>query len=816
MAARGGLVVAVTGHEPSGLLVLNPDVEMVSVYEFPPDVRERLGGSASDFILSDRTSRIGSKRIDQAAAMFLRRFREPRRIVEAVVEHSAEVRRDPAELLDAVYPLITSLRLEMILVDPRAERRRVLGPRLAPGDVLEGHVILECVSDLAETVTYKAAAADGSPVAIKHLRAGADAAVRDNLCHEAAVLRHLAGEHCRVAPRLRLVVLDREDPFLGLDWFEGRTLFESTRAGRPPLPRRASLVSAVLGAYRALHACGVLHGDVHPRNVLVLGDGSVRLVDFGGAVRMDADSSRPRIGLVHYYEPEVARAVLDGGEPPQPSGRGEQFNIAALAYSVIARSPHLTLSLETKTALEQIAGEPPRPFDAMGLSWPVVERVLARALAKDPAARFPTCAEFFDALSAALATDIPPQRPAPFRTTARSTTAVADRRGLLESCARRLVERHGLFADRTREGLPRPPTASLYAGAGGIAYALLRVACLRGDAEALAAADVWITHALARRAEPMAFTDGSVGATTETGPLALFHSVTGLHVVNAIVRHASGDRTEALEAVRAFIRSVADDGRDKDSPTSPLELFPLDATNGAASLLLGASLVAPLCGPEDAAIRSRLDAVAAGLRAIVLRQLRTPAPKVHRFLGFAHGRSGAVHSLLRWAEVSGAPPGEAVAAALDELATAGRPAGDGTAWPIERGDPRSPAWTGWCHGSAGHLLTWTTAARVLRRPKDLELALAAGRHIWESRGRSGPSLCCGAAGEAMSLFELARAAGDAVWIDRGLELATLAARSAQHTNDAQGLFRADVGVALAAAESIDPAASSWPLCGSPL
>jgi hypothetical protein len=68
----------------------------------------------------------------------------------------------------------------------------------------------------------------------------------------------------------------------------------------------------------------------------------------------------------------------------------------------------------------------------------------------------------------------------------------------------------------------------------------------------------------------------------------------------------------------------------------------------------------------------------------------------------------------------------------------------------------------------------------------------------------------------MSLFELARAAGDAVWIDRGLELATLAARSAQHTNDAQGLFRADVGVALAAAESIDPAASSWPLCGSPL
>ena len=257
-------------------------------------------------------------------------------------------------------------------------------------------------------------------------------------------------------------------------------------------------------------------------------------------------------------------------------------------------------------------------------------------------------------------------------------------------------------------------------------------------------------------------------------------------------------------------------GSATDSPTSPLDLFPLDATNGAASLLLGASLVAPLCGPEDGELRRRLDALAERLRAIVLRQLSLPAPQVHRFLGFAHGRSGAVHSLLRWAEVSSTPPGEAAVVALDELADAGRPVGAGMAWAIERGDTRSPAWTGWCHGSAGQLLTWIAAARVLRRPKDLELALAAGRHVWEARGRSGPSLCCGAAGEALSLFELARAADDGVWVDRGRELVTSAARTAQHTNDAQGLFRADVGIALAVIESSDPPATSWPLCRAPL
>ncbi len=226
-------------------------------------------------------------------------------------------------------------------------------------------------------------------------------------------------------------------------------------------------------------------------------------------------------------------------------------------------------------------------------------------------------------------------------------------------------------------------------------------------------------------------------------------------------------------------------------------------------------MLVPLCAQADREVRLELDTLAADLGAMVQRELELCEQHENGYLGFAHGRTGAIYSLLRWAEAAGTPPPATISGQLDELAALAIRRNDGLGWPIDTADPQSPVWTGWCHGSAGHLLTWTTASRVLRRDDYLDLALAAGRHIWAAQGHSGPSLCCGGAGEALSLFELARACDDTVWIDRGLDLATRAAKTVHHTNDAQGLFRADVGVAVAAAESLHPMTSVWPICQAP-
>src|ERR1700749_4192504 len=135
----------------SGELILNPNVEIVPVREFSPDIQTRLGGLSSEYILSERTSRITSQRIAQEVTLFLRRFREPRRIVEAVLEHAAELGIEPSRFLNEIYPLITILRSSSVLIDPSAVLSYSLGPSLMAGEQFEGFVLIERVSALSET-----------------------------------------------------------------------------------------------------------------------------------------------------------------------------------------------------------------------------------------------------------------------------------------------------------------------------------------------------------------------------------------------------------------------------------------------------------------------------------------------------------------------------------------------------------------------------------------------------------------------------------------------------------------------------------------
>ena len=799
-----------------GPLILNPDVELVSVREFPIDVRKRLGGSASDFILSDKTSRIGSQRIEQKAAMFLRHFRKPCKIVKAVYEHSAELNLDPVQVLTDIYPFVSELRLSSILVDPDLEFPSRLGTALSRGQSFEGLQIIEPISALAETDIYKAKTADGEWVAVKYLRSGSDDFVQQNLKREAAMLRHASERQCSFTPRLFRSDLDRSDPYICLEWFPGQTLFALFGAQHVTFEHRILVARHLLDAYESLHQSGVLHGDVHPCNVQVLPDGSVRLIDFGGARLINESDDAPRIGLVHYYEPEVAREVLAGRAPSVPSLIGEQYNVAALLFSLITGSSCIALSLESEAALRQIASQPPRFFEELGINWPSVENALRRALEKESSDRYKSFGKFRVTMHEALATGSPKTKKPTINKGIHQAKVTTKSNDLLKKNIAEFTRFHGLESHMIKSGFQLGPKASLYAGAGGIAYALLRIGCLCENVEALAAADVWITSALTKREESLAFTDGSVGAATETGELALFHSVTGLHVIKALVRYVSGDEVETHQSLNDYQQSIPDSLFDTHSADSLHGSFPLDATNGAASLLLGIALLMPLCLPGDKQNRSKLENLGQKLFSTVQRQFEPTRLYENRFLGFAHGRVGAAYSLLRWLEVTGQSTDPKIIEYLNELARLRHDNSKYGPWSIDTENQESLAWTGWCHGSSGHLLTWCLAAKIFQKAQYLDNALVAGNHIWEAKGHSGPSLCCGAAGESLALFELARTTGDNVWIDRGIRIGNEALKYVDHSNDAQGLFRSGVGICLVAAEMLEPQNSSWPICQSPL
>ena len=164
-----------------------------------------------------------------------------------------------------------------------------------------------------------------------------------------------------------------------------------------------SRVLATLDAYAAVHARGVLHGDVHPGNILADEQGRVTLIDFGIADIADAGlGPAPRTGGGDQLDPAAAQALRHGQPVPELDVAAEVYSLAALAFRILTGAAYLDLDLERDDALDAIATRPPRPFADVGRPrWPAVESVLARGLAKDPAARQATVADLRDDLARA-------------------------------------------------------------------------------------------------------------------------------------------------------------------------------------------------------------------------------------------------------------------------------------------------------------------------------------------------------------------------------------------------------------------------------
>jgi serine/threonine-protein kinase len=179
--------------------------------------------------------------------------------------------------------------------------------------------------------------------------------------------------------------------FIALELLRGQTLAELAAAG--PLDWRTvlHLVAQVARALHHAHGHGIVHRDVKPANVVVLPSGEVKVMDFGIA---RLESARQRlttkgefIGTPLYSAPEQAKTEdLDG--------RADVFSLASVAYTLLTgRAAFLAPTIPG--IVHRVVYEQPQPPSRIVRDLPAeVERVLARALAKDPERRYPTAEAF--------------------------------------------------------------------------------------------------------------------------------------------------------------------------------------------------------------------------------------------------------------------------------------------------------------------------------------------------------------------------------------------------------------------------------------
>jgi len=167
-----------------------------------------------------------------------------------------------------------------------------------------------------------------------------------------------------------------------------------------PFVRAWYYFSQLLGALAAIHAMGILHRDVKPANVLVRTDGMVKLTDFGIA-RVPADHARTTGGMAPgtgaYMAPEqVLGRAMDA--------RTDLYSAAIVLYEMLTGvtpfdAPERS-ELMIRTA--QVEESPPPLTQKVPQAPPVLDLLMARALAKDPMHRFSSAVELGDAFYRAL------------------------------------------------------------------------------------------------------------------------------------------------------------------------------------------------------------------------------------------------------------------------------------------------------------------------------------------------------------------------------------------------------------------------------
>ncbi len=193
------------------------------------------------------------------------------------------------------------------------------------------------------------------------------------------------------------------DAWMVMERIEGQPIDAHCQANALPLAARVRLVHAAAEAVAAAHAKLVLHRDLKPSNVLIDAAGRPKVIDFGIAKRMTAGGEAE--GPLPISAPYAAPELLTGAPAGPPT---DVYGLAALLYELATGAPPISLAgLPAALGLGRILDQTPAPLSQHRINAPArlladLEAVLAKALRKEPADRYPTLQAFAADLEAAL------------------------------------------------------------------------------------------------------------------------------------------------------------------------------------------------------------------------------------------------------------------------------------------------------------------------------------------------------------------------------------------------------------------------------
>lgn len=253
---------------------------------------------------------------------------------------------------------------------------------------------------------YAAMDRHGRRVAVKlmHPHWADEPTVRERFVREGYAANRV--KHPAVISAFADGVTDEGLPFLVLELMDGRSVETELMVNGPmPVDRVLDIADQVLDALGAAHDLGILHRDLKPDNLLLLNDGTVRLLDFGIARMRDPRADDPRLtvngramGTPGFMSPEQARGDWD-----QVDERTDVWSVGATMFALLTGHEVHQAEMQHELLVAAMTEPAPKIQELVPAIPDRVAMVIDRALAFRPEDRWGTAAEMQRNVQTAMA-----------------------------------------------------------------------------------------------------------------------------------------------------------------------------------------------------------------------------------------------------------------------------------------------------------------------------------------------------------------------------------------------------------------------------
>jgi serine/threonine protein kinase len=280
-------------------------------------------------------------------------------------------------------------------------------------------------------------------------------------------------------------------PYLAMQMLDGVPLDSILEAGPVPLVRALRLVRQIASALSETHAADVVHRDLKPTNIMWrkdrAGDDRITIVDFGIAVCKPGNADATRltagglIGTPHYMSPEQAHGdAVDA--------RADLYALGCLLFELITGTTPFDGS-GFEVLLAHLGKPAPRPSDRDPNIPEIVDRLVAKLMAKKPAERVQTADAAIELIDEAIET-LEHQLPQPSPGTPKPTRAKR-RENRTASTRKELRAAAQAYDDELREAPPHPSPVRWMAlgAAGALAVAFAAFMLLRSGGTSASSID---------------------------------------------------------------------------------------------------------------------------------------------------------------------------------------------------------------------------------------------------------------------------------------------------------------------------------------